>query len=64
VTYLQDLLQAAAVVLVVTRYHGCVVEELTRWGYRVVQKAARPPAVETGPVSEPPDDGNHTQVIQ
>lgn len=53
VTRLLDLLQAAAVVLVVTRYDGCVSEELTRWGYKVLDKRALPtePAVEPEPVA-------------
>jgi hypothetical protein len=48
VARLLDLLQAAAVVLVVTRYDGGVTEELTRWGYKVVEKTA-PSATEETP---------------
>jgi hypothetical protein len=56
VARLLDLLQAAAVVLVVTRYNGGVTEELARWGYKVVEKTAAPAAAaeEETPVEETP----------
>ena len=56
VTRLLDLLQAAAVVLVVTRYDGSVTEELTRWGYKVVEKTAPSAAAaeEEAPMEETP----------
>jgi hypothetical protein len=37
-----DLLQAAAVVLVVTRYGQRVTNDLQQWGYEVVTKAGAP----------------------
>lgn len=47
VARLLDLLQAAAVVLVVMRFDGHVTEELTRWGFKVIEKTAPSVAEET-----------------
>jgi len=42
--HLRRLLQAAAAVLIATRYDGRVVNDLQQWGYQVVAKKAQAPA--------------------